>query len=111
MDEVLKYWPIYLFVLNGLSIWIGWSVRKGVVTHDDLKKHADETASAIKTMSDRVTHLEARIEHGPSEADLVRLHERLDVVSGQLSTLVGEFSGVRSNLELLHEFLLKRGNE
>lgn len=120
MEILLKYWPVLLFVLNFLGIWVGWSVRKGVATQEDLKSHAEttrkqlddhsgETNRMISAVQQRLTHLEARIEHGPSEDDLRRLHARLDDLNGGLAKLTGEFSGVRSTLELLHEFLLEEG--
>lgn len=109
IEQLFKYWPVLLFFINGFAVWVSWSVRKGVATQEDLKIHADATSRALKELEGRMTHMEARIEHGPSEDDLLRLHSRLDSLGGDLQRLVGEFSGVRQTLQLLHEFLLEEG--
>lgn len=120
MAEWFKYWPIFLFILNFLGLWVGWSVRKGVATQEDLNAHAEttrleldqhseETNKLIRTIERRITHVEARIDHGPKDSDLIRLHERLDEVDGELKNLTGQFSGVRDLLQTLHQFLLDEG--
>lgn len=109
IDHLFKYWPVLLFIINGFAVWITWSVRKGVATQDDLRHHAEATGKALKDLDARMTHIEARIEHGPSEDDLLRLHARLDTLTTEVSKLVGEFSGTRRTLEMLQQFLLDEG--
>jgi predicted nuclease with TOPRIM domain len=122
MEQLLKYWPVLLFVLNFLGIWVGWSVRKGVATQEDLKAHAteirkelddhsDETNRIMQDVQRRLTHVEASIQHGPSDDDLKRLHERLDDVSGEMKTLSGQFTGAIEQLRMLNQFLLEGGGK
>ena len=122
MADWIKYWPVFLFVLNFLGIWVGWSVRKGVATQEDLKAHAaemreeldehsDKTNSIIQDVQRRLTHVEASIQHGPSDDDLKRLHERLDDVSGEMKTLSGQFTGAIEQLRMLNQFLLEGGGK
>lgn len=30
MDVMLQYWPLLLFGINGLILWVRWSVKHGI---------------------------------------------------------------------------------
>jgi len=46
VEDVLKWWPVALFVFQGLGIWIAWSLSKKYVTREDCKKCRDERDKA-----------------------------------------------------------------
>lgn len=51
MDWMLKWWPVVLFLFQGLLVWIFWSLRKKFVTCetcDTFRKDAAEKADKAK---------------------------------------------------------------
>lgn len=77
------------------------------------KKHWDDQFSEIdKQLSDhreRIGRLEKASEVGPTHEDLADLHERMNGIAEDVSSLSGEFKGARRTLELIHSFLLTGG--
>lgn len=100
--ELLKFWfdVVQSFAMGGITLWM-WAANRRAAR----KAEVDEK---LAKLNDRVTVAEGRIESAPDHDDLKRIYDRMDDVSGELKSLVGEFQGVRRTLELLHQHLLDR---
>lgn len=59
--------------------------------------------------NERISHLEANAKKSPTHDDLADLHEKINTVSNNISELSGQFSGVRTLLQTLHQYLLDGG--
>lgn len=77
------------------------------------KKHWDDQfAEFDRVLSDhreRIGRLEAAAEAAPSHEHLADLHERINGIAEDVSSLSGEFKGAKHTLELIHSFLLNGG--
>lgn len=82
---------IYVYVSN-----------KNKVTEDDFDERLDRHGL-------RITKLETRAENSPTHDDLKSIHEKVNQVNTNISTLSGEFSGVRNLLNTIHHHLLENG--
>ena len=80
-------------------VWVAMSAR------DKVSKDALDTKLAAH--ADRLTAIERDLKHMPTHDDLKRIHSRLDDVSENMATLVGEFKSAAHILNLLHEDRLK----
>ncbi len=77
------------------------------------KQHWDDQFSEIdRRLSEhreRISRLEAAAEAAPSHEHLAGLHERINGIAEDVSSLSGEFKGAKHTLELIHTFLLNGG--
>lgn len=77
------------------------------------KKHWDDQFAEIdRRLSDhreRISRLEVAAEAAPSHEHLAELHERINGIAEDVSSLSGEFKGAKRTLELIHSFLLNGG--
>lgn len=77
------------------------------------KKHWDDQfAEFDRQLSDhreRIGRLEAAAEAAPSHEHLADLHDRINGIAEDVSSLSGEFKGAKHTLELIHAFLLNGG--
>lgn len=80
-------------------VWVAMSAR------DKVSK--DALDSKLAAHADRLTAIERDLKHAPTHDDLKRIHSRLDDVSENMATLVGEFKSAAHILNLLHEDRLK----
>lgn len=80
-------------------VWVALSAR------DKVSK--DSLDSKLAAHADRLTAIERDLKHAPTHDDLKRIHSRLDDVSENMATLVGEFKSAAHILNLLHEDRLK----
>ena len=76
-------------------VWVALSAR------DKVSK--DALDSKLAAHADRLTAIERDLKHAPTHDDLKRIHSRLDDVSENMATLVGEFKSAAHILNLLHE--------
>lgn len=77
------------------------------------KKHWDDKFDDIdKQMADhreRIGQLEAAAKLAPSHEHLAEMHERMNDIAEDVSSLSGEFKGAKHTLNLIHSFLLNGG--
>lgn len=140
LDELSRWGWLISLLLTGLLAWLGWSARRMFVSYDhhessvrDLRSEITavehrsraELAEAIKsidtglrTMADRQTRVEERLQAAPSHADLTRLHERLDGIATDVGRVGESLAGVAAtakalerSLHLLNEYHLSHRRE
>jgi chromosome segregation ATPase len=77
------------------------------------KQHWDDQFAEIdRRLSDhreRISRLEVAADAAPSHEHLADLHERINGIAEDVSSLSGEFKGAKHTLELIHSFLLNGG--
>jgi len=111
MDEyaVWRFWiDILQAVLTaavGLYVWI---VNRTRVNAARIRKLEDDIDSRLDDHGDRITAVEAAVEHGPSREDLSRIHARLDEVASVVARIEGENKATARNVALIHQHLLER---
>lgn len=66
----------------------------------------DRVDLRVHDLSHRVTSLERDVRHLPNHQDMAALHEKVNLISNHLSTMAGEFSGVRNTLDVIHRIML-----
>lgn len=100
--EATKFWfdVGQTIVMGAISVWIFIANRRAA--------HKNEVNKRLQEFGDRMTIAEQQIAHAPDDADLERIYERMNQVSGEVKGLVGEFQAVRRTLELMHQHLLSR---
>lgn len=102
--ETAKFaFQIAQFALTcGVGFYVYMS-NKDKVTNDRIGSLQEDLDVKLDGHSERI----ARLETGPTHADLGDLHERINSVAKGVDTLTGEFHGVRTTLNLIHDYLLK----
>lgn len=132
---ILDYWPVIVVVLQGITMWVGWSLKKQFVSKDDLTVAVDNALKSAnnnddeielsvhelkashnilqKQVSDdidkRLLRIEESIKHMPTHSDLTRLHKRMDDINSQLQQIAGSMNGHGHTLRLIEQHLLTVG--
>lgn len=137
MDAVLKWWPVILCVLQGITMWVGWSLKKQFVSKEDLTAAVEAAMTQASEKDDdivvdvhdlksshnrlqkqvsedidkRLLRIEESIKHMPTHGDLTRLHKRMDDINSQLQQIAGSMNGHGHTLRLIEQHLLTVGNK
>lgn len=104
MDSILKYWPIILFALNFLALWVAWSARRVIPNKEEIEKRLAEQDKAI-------IRLEEAMKRAPTHSDIKELSSRIEALHGDLQSVVGSLTGIRRAVDLMNEYLLNRRQE
>ena len=97
---------IFQFVLTGGTCFYVYLSNKDKVTNDRIGKLEDDLDEKLDGHAERIVKLESGT---ATHSDLSDIHEKINGVSAEISTLSGEFRGVRNLLETLHRHLLNGG--
>jgi hypothetical protein len=126
--EMRLYWDISQFVLTGaVGVYVYLSQRAQVrrealaKLEDDIDGHLDKidkrlgkieehveyapTPSMCAATHSRIAVLEESIRRGPNDADIKRLHARIDDAAQGLAALRGELSGITRLLTTIDGYL------
>lgn len=108
--EVMKFgFQVLEFLLTGgIAVYVYLS-SKDRVTNDRIEKLEDDLDDKFEKQGERIASLEAKSEGTPTHDDLAHLHEKINNVNASISTLTGEFTGVKNLLNTIHGFLLNGG--
>jgi hypothetical protein len=129
------YWPVYLIAIQGLSVWISWSMRRGfltredyeagvqrrdtqfreihdhlarVVTDEDLARHQGGEEVRYTGLERRLAKTERTLAATPTRDDLVRVHTRLDEQTGLIKSVDGSVQALIRQTQMINQFLLER---
>lgn len=116
MSDLLKYWPVALFVLNVLTAWAAWSLRqlakeeigklaeKLQAKDGELAEEIDGHDTRLTQLDGRVGHIEGEIQKLPTKADIERLEGRVNSVGTEVGT-------VHAGVKRIEGFFLAKGVE
>lgn len=103
------WWKVFISVMNiGIGIYLFWE-RHNDGTTNRISIVEDASERGLKEHSERLAKLEGRLDQLPDHDDLGDLHERINHVSSGMDTLTGELSGIKTTLNLIHQYLLHEG--
>lgn len=111
----IEFWKfgfqVLQFLITGaLAVYVYLSNRDKV-TNDRISKLEDDLDDKLDGHGERIAKLETRTENSPTHDDLSGIHEKINAVSASISTLSGEFTGVRNLLNTIHQYLLQGGKQ
>lgn len=115
--EQVKFWFDVAQTLLIFAFWLHtWLNNRHAATSEaivKLEKQIDldigNQALRISHLNEQIIRLEQDLKHVPGYDDFARVYERLETLSEKLNTLPGEFRGIRTGLENIHEALIKKG--
>jgi predicted nucleic acid-binding Zn-ribbon protein len=117
-----------LIFMAGVAIYLWWTNRsratKASIEEVDKKIDRDiglveDTIHMVSEKFDRRTNelerrvdsLEKDLSHLPGHSEMAAVHEKVNSVANTMSAMQGELSSMSRNLNLIHEFLLNKGND
>lgn len=110
MDIELAKFTLQLLefvVVGACSIYV-YIANKNRVTNTRIDQMETGIEAKIDGHGERIAKLEVKVRASPGHADLSGLHEKINKVGADVSTLSGEFHGVRNLLNTIHQHLLDR---
>ncbi|MBF0139808.1 MAG: DUF2730 family protein [Magnetococcales bacterium] len=96
----LKWWPILGAVIQGVFLWLAWSMRKMFVTKDELKIFQEELVERLCDHDHKIDTIEAKMQTIPGGRDFQEL-------SCKVNTAVGDIKAVGVSLEGIKELLAR----
>ena len=110
--ELAKFlFQVLTFLMTGgIGIYVYLS-NKDKVTNDRIGKLEDDLDAKLDTHIERIVALETKAESSLTHNDLADIHEKINKIDTDISSLSGEFSGVRNLLNTLHHYLLNGGKQ
>lgn len=88
--DLLPYWPVALFVLNLLTIWIGWSVKAQFAS----KEEVTMIREGLGRVDKRVDLVERDLQHLPTRDDLHAVRLGLAEVVGELREARADYRSI-----------------
>lgn len=78
-------------------------------TDGRIQKLEQHVQQRISDHDKRLERVEERSKHMPTHDDLKQLHEKVNSVSSDFSTVKGQISGIDKNVTIIQEYLMKEG--
>lgn len=101
--ETAKFlFQIAQFVMLCVVSFYVYMSNKDKVTNDRVSELQDDIQSKHEDHGKRI----AKLEEGPTHDDLGDLHDRITDVGRSVSSLTGELVGIKTTLNLVHQYLL-----
>lgn len=66
-----------------------------------------ENEKILAKQKEKIARIEERLENLPTHENIGKVYERINAVHGAVEKLTGVISGIKSSLEMIHEYLLK----
>lgn len=109
----LKGWGwLVLFVIQGLSLWVGWSLSKKFTPRDDCGARHTKDAEAAKALEGRCQSLESRIVLAenvirtlPTREQVHELDVKIVQLGGEQKALAAEMRGTRDSVTRVEHML------
>lgn len=111
MEEMKFGFQVLQFLLTGgIGIYVYLS-NKDKVTNDRIGKLEDDLDAKMDGHIERIVALETRADTSLTHNDLADIHEKINKIGTDISSLSGEFTGVSNLLNTLHRYLLNGGKQ
>lgn len=110
--EWLKFgFQVLQFIVTGaLAVYVYMS-NKDKVTNDRIGKLEDDIREDIGGHGERIAKLEEVTRVAPTHGDLGDIHARINEVATGMNKLTGEFAGVKTVLNVIHQHLMNGGQK
>lgn len=92
---------------GGIGIYVYLSNRDKV-TNTRIGKLEDDIDDKFEVYGERIATLETRADGALTHTDISVIHEKINKVSYEVSTLSGQFIGVKNLLDTIHNHLLRK---
>lgn len=98
---------IQFAITSAVGIYV-WAVNRNRVTNERISTLQSDMDDRLDDHADRLARVEEQVRHAPDDADIARVHARIDEVSGALKRLEGESAAQTHVLRLIHEHLMRK---
>jgi hypothetical protein len=107
MEWVKFGFQVLQFLLTGgIGIYVYLS-NKDKVTNDRIGKLESDLDTKLDGHIERIVALETKSESSLTHNDLADIHEKINKIGSDISSLSGKFTGVSNLLDTLHNYLLR----
>ena len=110
--ELAKFlFQVLTFLMTGgIGIYVYLS-NKDKVTNDRIGKLEEDLDVKLDGHIERIVALETKAASSLTHNDLADIHEKINKIGTDISTLSGKFNGVSNLLDTLHNYLLNGGKQ
>jgi len=100
---------ILQFIATGAVGVYVYLTNRDKVTNERITRLEDDLDGKLDTHGERIATLEEAAKHSPSRNELALIHEKINRATESIGELSGEFKGVKTTLNLIHQYLLTGG--
>lgn len=106
--NAMKFWfDAFLSICLLASIIHNWVSNK----HRVNKEEIEEVGEALIKLTGRVLQVETQMKSAPTHIDLSNIYNRINDMSGDVSEMAGSFKAMTTQLTLINQHLLSKGNK
>lgn len=109
MDWLLKWWPVILFITQGLQGWFIWSLKQQFISRADCKDCRKDRDAEDEKASGKVENLKDGVAKLPTREEVLELGKTISRLTETVGNLNGRLTGINRAVDLLNQHHL-RGN-
>ncbi|OGB77382.1 MAG: hypothetical protein A2496_04480 [Burkholderiales bacterium RIFOXYC12_FULL_60_6] len=107
MDELFRWWPLIIFLSQGLLAWFVWSLKQQFISRADCKDCKKDRSAADHEASDRIEDVEDDVGKLATRDEMAALGNKIERLSEKIGNLDGRLSGINRAVDLLNQHHLK----
>lgn len=106
--NAMKFWfDVFLSLCLVASIIHNWITNK----HRVNKEEIEQVNGAVIELTGRVLRVETQMKSAPTHTDLSNIYNRINGMSGDVSEMAGSVKAMTTQLTLINQHLLSKGNK
>ncbi|MBF0415609.1 MAG: DUF2730 family protein [Magnetococcales bacterium] len=94
-ELLLKWWPVLGVVIQGVFLWLAWSMRKMFVTKDELKAFQEELTERLCDHGQKIDHIESGLKTIPGGREFQELSCKINTAVGDIKAIGIAVEGMR----------------
>ncbi len=111
MDDILRWLPVVTLLIQGVVVWIFWSMRQQFVTRTVCEQNrltiGNKQSAADDKASDRLNVIETGIPALPTRTEFQDLSGKIEKLTEKLGKVDGRMIGLNRAVDLLNQHHLR----
>ncbi|MFZ5427196.1 MAG: DUF2730 family protein [Thermodesulfobacteriota bacterium] len=92
------WWPVLALLVNGLAVWVMWSMSRKFMTREDCARCAGNITARVETLEKQKTCVDIKLDNLPQMEALHQIALRLEELAGDQEALKATIDGLRDLL-------------
>lgn len=107
MDWLLRWWPVLLFVTQGMLCWFVWSLKQQFISRADCKDCKKDRDADDEKASGKVEAVKDGLAKLAGKEEVRALSETVSRLTETVGNLNGRLTGINRAVDLLNQHHLR----
>lgn len=109
MDNLLRWLPVIILVVQVGMAWVLWSLKQSFISRRECEDCRKDSAKEMKKSDDKVRDVESDMGKLPERRELQDLSVQIVSLTERIGRLDGRLSGINRAVDLLNQHHLNGG--